>query len=53
MSDLKRFELTEELEEFRALVRTITNERIAPRAAEIDETDKSPEDVYNSSWNTT
>jgi alkylation response protein AidB-like acyl-CoA dehydrogenase len=46
MSDVKRFELSEELEEFRALVRTIADERIAPRAAEIDETDEWPEDVY-------
>ena len=41
-----RFELPEELEEFRALVRKIAEEKIAPRAAEIDETDEWPEDVY-------
>ena len=46
MKDLERFELPEELEEFRALVRQIADERIAPRAAEIDETDEWPEDVY-------
>ena len=46
MSDLERFELPEELEEFRALVRQIADDRIAPRAAEIDETDEWPEDVY-------
>jgi alkylation response protein AidB-like acyl-CoA dehydrogenase len=46
MSELERFELPEELEEFRALVRRIAEERIAPRAAEIDETDEWPEDVY-------
>jgi len=46
MADLERFELPEELEEFRALVRQIAEERIAPRAAEIDETDEWPEDVY-------
>ena len=46
MADLERFELPEELEEFRALVRTVADERIAPRAAEIDETDEWPEDVY-------
>jgi alkylation response protein AidB-like acyl-CoA dehydrogenase len=46
MGDVERFELSEELEEFRALVRTIADERIAPRAAEIDETDEWPEDVY-------
>jgi len=41
-----RFELPEELEEFRALVRRIAEEKIAPRAAEVDETDEWPEDVY-------
>src|SRR5262245_58267978 len=46
MADLERFELPEELEEFRALVRQIAEDRIAPRAAEIDETDEWPEDVY-------
>jgi alkylation response protein AidB-like acyl-CoA dehydrogenase len=46
MSDAGRFALPEELEEFRALVRTIADERIAPRAAEIDETDEWPEDVH-------
>jgi alkylation response protein AidB-like acyl-CoA dehydrogenase len=46
MGDAGRFALPEELEEFRALVRTIADERIAPRAAEIDETDEWPEDVY-------
>ncbi len=46
MSDLERFELPEELEDFRRLVRRIAEERIEPRAAEIDETDEWPEDVY-------
>ena len=46
MSDAGRFALPQELEEFRALVRAIADERIAPRAAEIDETDEWPEDVY-------
>jgi alkylation response protein AidB-like acyl-CoA dehydrogenase len=46
MSHLERFGLPEELEEFRSLVRQIAEERIAPRAAEIDETDEWPEDVY-------
>src|SRR3989442_12589504 len=41
-----RYELPEELEEFRALARKIAEEKIAPRAAEIDETDEWPEDVY-------
>jgi alkylation response protein AidB-like acyl-CoA dehydrogenase len=46
MRDLERFELPEELEEFRRLVRRIAEDKIAPRAAEIDETDEWPEDVY-------
>jgi alkylation response protein AidB-like acyl-CoA dehydrogenase len=46
MSDLARFELPDELEEFRDLVRRIAEERIAPRAAEIDESDEWPEDAY-------
>ncbi len=44
--NLQRYDLPPELEEFRALVRRIAQERIAPRAAEIDETDEWPEDVY-------
>src|ERR687898_728712 len=46
MGELERFELPEELEEFRRLVRTIAEERIEPRAGEIDETDEWPDDVY-------
>jgi len=46
MGGLERFELPEELEEFRGLVRTIAEEKIGPRAAEIDETDEWPEDAY-------
>jgi alkylation response protein AidB-like acyl-CoA dehydrogenase len=46
MGELERFGLPEELEEFRALVRRIADERNAPRAAEIDETDEWPEDIY-------
>ncbi|HEY7660213.1 MAG TPA: acyl-CoA dehydrogenase family protein, partial [Actinomycetota bacterium] len=46
MSELDRFALPDELEEFRALVRRVAEERIAPRAAEIDETDEWPKDVY-------
>jgi alkylation response protein AidB-like acyl-CoA dehydrogenase len=46
MGDLERFELPEELEDFRRLVRRIADERIEPLAAEIDETDEWPEDVY-------
>jgi alkylation response protein AidB-like acyl-CoA dehydrogenase len=41
-----RFELPEELEEFRKLVREIAEAKIAPRATEIDETDEWPEDVF-------
>jgi hypothetical protein len=38
-----RFELPEELREFRAIVREIVEERIGlARAAEIDETDEFP-----------
>jgi len=44
--DDRRYELPRELEEVRALVRTIAQDRISPRAAEIDETDEWPEDVY-------
>ncbi len=44
--DAPRFELPEELEEFRRLVREIAEEKIAPRAAEIDRTDEWPEDLY-------
>jgi alkylation response protein AidB-like acyl-CoA dehydrogenase len=46
MGELERFGLPEELVEFRGLVRRIAEERIAPRAAEIDETDEWPEDIY-------
>ncbi len=42
-----RFGLPPELEEFRALVRTIAEDKIAPRAAEIDDTDEWPEDIYD------
>ncbi len=41
-----RYELPAELEEFRRLVREIAEAKIAPRAAEIDETDEWPEDLY-------
>jgi alkylation response protein AidB-like acyl-CoA dehydrogenase len=43
---LRYGELPEELEEFRSLVRTIAEEKVAPRAAEIDASDEWPEDVY-------
>jgi len=40
------FELPEDLWQFRALVREIAEERIAPRAAEVDETDEWPKDLW-------
>ncbi|HSD49729.1 MAG TPA: acyl-CoA dehydrogenase family protein [Actinomycetota bacterium] len=42
----ERFELPEELEEFRGLVRQIVEERIAPHAARLDETDEWSDDLY-------
>ena len=44
---MDRFALPEELEEFRGVVRDLTESKIAPRAAEIDATDEWPEDVYH------
>ncbi|MGZ8606495.1 MAG: acyl-CoA dehydrogenase family protein [Actinomycetota bacterium] len=46
MTGLERFELPPELEEFRALVRQIAEEKIAPRADEIDRTDEWPDDLF-------
>jgi alkylation response protein AidB-like acyl-CoA dehydrogenase len=43
----ERYDLPEELEEFRALVREIAEDKIGPRAAEIDRTDEWPEDLYD------
>jgi alkylation response protein AidB-like acyl-CoA dehydrogenase len=40
------FALPEELETFRKAVRAICEDRIAPRAAEIDEADEFPHDVH-------
>jgi alkylation response protein AidB-like acyl-CoA dehydrogenase len=40
------FNLTDELEQLRDTVRTITRERIAPRAREIDETGEYPSDIF-------
>jgi alkylation response protein AidB-like acyl-CoA dehydrogenase len=40
------FELPEDLRQFRALVREIAEERIAPRAPEVDETDEWPKDLW-------
>ncbi|HXF35551.1 MAG TPA: acyl-CoA dehydrogenase family protein [Actinomycetota bacterium] len=46
MAEPARFALPEELEEFRRLVREIAEDKVAPRAAEIDRTDEWPEDLY-------
>jgi alkylation response protein AidB-like acyl-CoA dehydrogenase len=46
MPEAARFALPEELEEFRRLVREIAEDKVAPRAAEIDRTDEWPEDLY-------
>ena len=43
---LERYELPEELEEFRGLVRQIVEEKVAPHAARLDETDEWSEDLY-------
>jgi alkylation response protein AidB-like acyl-CoA dehydrogenase len=40
------FSLPEELETFRKSVRAICDERVSPRAEEIDETDEFPHDVH-------
>ncbi|MGH9026727.1 MAG: acyl-CoA dehydrogenase family protein [Acidimicrobiia bacterium] len=41
-----RFDLTPELAELQASVRKLSQERIAPRAREIDDTDEYPEDLF-------
>jgi alkylation response protein AidB-like acyl-CoA dehydrogenase len=46
VSVLHPFALSEELETFRKAVRAICDEYVAPRAAEIDETDEFPHDVH-------
>ena len=46
MTDDRHYELPEELEEFRAIVRRIAEEKIAPHAARIDATDEWDEDLY-------
>ena len=46
MGRVERYELPEELEEFRAIVRRIAEEKIAPHAARIDATDEWDEDLY-------
>src|SRR4051812_45454410 len=45
MSD-RHFDLPEETEEFRRLVREIAEDKLAPRAQEVDETDKWPKDLW-------
>ena len=40
------FSLPEELEQFRKLVRKVAEERVEPRAAEIDATDEFPHDIH-------
>ena len=45
-ADFPAFELTEELQELRAVVRALANDKIAPRAAEVDESGEFPWDVY-------
>ncbi len=43
----RAFDLPEELEEFRGIVREIVQEKVGPaRAAEVDETDEWPKDVW-------
>jgi alkylation response protein AidB-like acyl-CoA dehydrogenase len=46
MTDDRRFDLPEEVEEFRRLVRKIAEDKIAPRAQEVDETDEWPKDLW-------
>ena len=43
---MEQFTLPEDLEQFRKLVREICEEKLAPRAAEIDEQDEYPWDVH-------
>ncbi len=44
---LSPFSLTEEQEEFRRVVRSFAEEKVAPRAAEIDERDEFPWDLHH------
>ena len=46
MTDHRQFDLPEETEEFRRLVREIAEDKIAPRAQEVDETDEWPKDLW-------
>src|SRR5216683_8146877 len=45
--DFPAFELTEEHRELRAAVRALADDKIAPRAAEIDESGEFPWDVHD------
>jgi Acyl-CoA dehydrogenase, N-terminal domain len=45
--DYPAFELTEEHQELRAVVRALADDKIAPRAAEVDETGEFPWDVHD------
>jgi alkylation response protein AidB-like acyl-CoA dehydrogenase len=41
------FELPEELAELQATVRKLAQERVAPRAREIDESEQYPDDLFS------
>ena len=45
MSEGLSYHLTDEQRDFRQMVRELAEEKIGPRAAEIDETDEYPEDI--------
>jgi alkylation response protein AidB-like acyl-CoA dehydrogenase len=45
--DFPPFELTEELQELRVSVRSLADDKIAPRAAEVDESGEFPWDVHD------
>ena len=45
--DFPAFELTEEHRELRAVVRALADDKIAPRAAEVDESGEFPWDVHD------
>ena len=45
--DFPAFALTEEHEELRAAVRALADDKIAPRAAEVDESAEFPWDVHD------
>src|ERR1043165_2251778 len=45
--DFPAFELTEEHQDLRAAVRALADDKIAPRAAEVDESGEFPWDVHD------